>query len=242
VIRVTVHELIVDPAYEGPPGAAHGGYVCGLLAGCLPPDAELTLRRPVPVGTALRLESRAGGAALYDTAGVVAEAGRTRLESRTPVPPTFAEALAASAAFPGFTAHPFPRCVVCGPDRTDPHAFRVFPGPVAGRELVAAVWYPGRGAVLDGVIRREFAWAALDCPAGWAAAAFGALTGPAVLGRMAARLQRPVLAGEAHILVAWLAAVSGRKLTAGSALFSRSGVLQAFSRQTWIALPTAGAA
>jgi hypothetical protein len=40
--------------------------------------------------------------------------------------------------------------------------------------------------------------------------------------------------GKAH------PAVSGRKLTAGSALYSRSGVLQGFSRQTWIEVAAAG--
>jgi hypothetical protein len=226
-------EIIVDPAYEGPPAAAQGGYICGLLAGHVPPDAEITLRRPVPLGTALRLES---GTLLYDGQDLVAEAATTRVDNHAPEPPTFAEALAASAAYPGFTTHPFPRCVVCGPDRTDSPAFRVFPGPVAGRELVAAVWYPSPDAVVDRAIKPEFAWAALDCPGGWAAIQFGNLTGPAVLGRMAARLEEPVLADEAHIVVGWLDAVSGRKLSAGSALYSRSGVLQGFSRQTWITL------
>ena len=61
---------------------------------------------------------------------------------------------------------------------------------------------------------------------------------------MAARLLEPITAQSAHIVVGWLiqpaAGVSGRKLAAGSALYSRDGVLQGFSRQTWITLANPG--
>src|SRR5262249_30932631 len=133
-------------------------------------------------------------------------------------------------------SHPYPRCVGCGTDRADALALRIFPGPLDGRELVAAVWYPSGDATEDGYLRPEFAWAALDCPGGWAATCFGRVERPAVLGRMAARLVPPLVAHSAHIVVGWLAGVSGRKLTAGSALYTREGVLQGFSRQTWITL------
>jgi hypothetical protein len=119
-------------------------------------------------------------------------------------------------------------------------ALRLFPGPLAGRDLVAAVWYPSSDATAGGLIRPEFAWAALDCPGGWAAIRFGRVDRPAVLGRMAARLPQPITAHSAHIVVGWLEGVSGRKLTAGSALYSRDGVLQGFSRQTWITLGNPG--
>ena len=128
----------------------------------------------------------------------------------------------------------------CGTGRTDAVALRLFPGPLVGRDLVAAVWYPGSDATADGLIRPEFAWAALDCPGGWAAIRFGRVDRPAVLGRMAARLLEPITAQSAHIVVGWLEGVSGRKLAAGSALYSRDGVLQGFSRQTWITLADPG--
>jgi hypothetical protein len=65
---------------------------------------------------------------------------------------------------------------------------------------------------------------------------FGRVDRPAVLGRMAARLSQPIVAQSVHIVVGWLQGVSGRKLTAGSALYARDGVMQGFSRQTWITL------
>jgi hypothetical protein len=233
-------EIVIDPAFEGPPASAQGGYACGLLAPYVAADAEITLRKPVPLGTGLRLALHNGGLALHDDTDLVAEGVSTRLEDRTPQPPTFAEAVAATSSFAGLRSHPYPRCVACGTSRTDSLALRIFPGPLVTRELVAAVWYPSSEATADGFIKPEFAWAALDCPAGWAAIHFGQIDRPVVLGRMAARLSRPILAQTAHIVVGWLEGSSGRKLTAGSALYTQDGVMQSFSRQTWITLTDAG--
>jgi hypothetical protein len=233
-------EIVIDPAFEGPPASAHGGYACGMLAPYLPADAEITLRAPVPLGTALILALSDGGASLRDGTTVVAEGASTQLANGTPEPPVFAEALAATASFPGLLSHPYPRCVGCGTARTDAVALRLFPGPLAARDLVAAVWYPSIDATADGLIRPEFAWAALDCPGGWAAIGFGRVGRRIVLGRMAARLLAPITAQSAHIVVGWLEGVSGRKLVAGSALYSRDGALQGFSRQTWITLANPG--
>ena len=233
-------EIVIDPAFEGPPASAHGGYACGVIAPYLAADAEITLSKPVPLGTGLRLAPYNGGLALHDENDLVAEGVSTRLEDRTPQPPTFAEALAATASFPGLRSHPYPRCVGCGTGRTDAVALRLFPGPLVGRDLVAAVWYPTSDATADGLIRPEFAWAALDCPGGWAATSFGRVDRPAVLGRMAARLSPTITAQSAYIVVGWLEGVSGRKLAAGSALYTRDGILQGFSRQTWITLTDAG--
>ncbi|MGP4102386.1 hypothetical protein [Nonomuraea sp. KM90] len=233
-------EIVIDPAFEGPPASAHGGYTCGLLSPYLPADAEITLRKPVRLGVALGLEARDGGLALYDGRTLVAEAVTTRLASRAPKPPTVAEASAAGSAFPGFTSSGFPRCVVCGTERTDADAFRIFPGLLAARDLLAAAWHPTGGALAGESIRPAHAWAALDCPAGWAAMWFGHVDGPIVLGRMAAWLEEPVAAHDAHVVVGWLEGVSGRKLYAGSALYSPSGALQGFSRQTWIAIARTG--
>jgi hypothetical protein len=234
-------EIVIDPAFEGPPAWAHGGYACGVIAPHVADDAEITLRRPVPLGTALRLTPHNEGVALYDGNELVAEGASTQLAEDVPQPPTFAEALAATVFFPGLRSHPYPRCVGCGTGRADPVALRIFPGPLVKRDLVAGIWCPSDDAIVDGLISPRFAWAALDCPGGWAAAHFGRVDRPAVLGRMAARLVPAIQAQEAHLVVGWLEAVSGRKLTAGSALYTRDGVVQGVSRQTWITLPGTGA-
>src|SRR3954468_24968650 len=98
-------EIVIDPAFEGPPGSAHGGYTSGILAQHLPADAEITLRAPVPLGTALTLAPHNGGLAMYDGTTVVAEGTSTRLAEGAPEPPAFAEALAATASFAGLRSH-----------------------------------------------------------------------------------------------------------------------------------------
>ena len=221
---------IIDPALEGPPGACQGGYACGLLAGHIAGDAEVTLRKPVPLGVDLQVAPAGDAMALYAGDEPVAEAVRTYLAVEAPEPPTFAEALAATAEFPGLRAHPYPKCVGCGTERSDPAALRIFPGPIFGRDLLAAVWYPGKPVTTEDV------WAALDCPGGWAAMHLGKTDRPAVLGRMAARLSLPREPSSAFIVVGWLDEVDGRKLTAGTALYSNEGTLHGVSRQTWITL------
>src|SRR4051812_39101069 len=221
---------IIDPALEGPPGACQGGYACGVLARHLAADAEVTLRKPVPLATALRVAPSGDGMALYAGDDLVADGVSTRLADETPEPPTFAEALAATADFPGLRSHPYPNCVGCGTARSDSAALRIFPGPIFGRDVLAAVWYPSKPVTIEDV------WTALDCPGGWAAMHLGKTDRPAVLGRMAARGSLPSEPENAYIVVGWLGGVSGRKLTAGSALYSRQGTLHGFSRQTWITL------
>jgi hypothetical protein len=241
---VSSSEIVIDPVFEGPPGTAHGGYLCGLLARRLGAGGEVTLRRPVRVGVPLRLAADGAGLALYDGGTLVAQArpGGNGPTAEGPMVPTYAQAMAASAGFPGFGAHPFPRCVVCGPERTDPDAFRIFPGPVLGADLVAAVWQPGRAASVAGRLRREFVWAALDCPAGWAAGILGQVPGAMVLGRMTAWLADRLPADGRHVVAGWWGGASGRKHTAGSALYGRDGALLGVSRQTWIVLEKNGVA
>jgi hypothetical protein len=51
--------LVVAARFCGPPGSANGGYACGLIAGCLDGQAEITLRRPRPGILSARRPGRA---------------------------------------------------------------------------------------------------------------------------------------------------------------------------------------
>jgi hypothetical protein len=57
-----------------------------------------------------------------------------------------------------------------------------------------------------------------------------------VLGRLAARELGPVKGGEPHVVVGWRLAAQGRKILAGSALFTASGQAVAAAQATWIRL------
>jgi hypothetical protein len=43
--------LVIAPRFCGPPDSGNGGYVCGLIAGRLDGQAEITLRAPPPLAT-----------------------------------------------------------------------------------------------------------------------------------------------------------------------------------------------
>jgi hypothetical protein len=111
------------------------------------------------------------------------------------------------------------------------------PGGKVG--TLAAPWVPYAGlAGGDGPVAREFIWAALDCPTGFAG--LGArqlgMTGSerALLGRMSARIEKRPRPGERCIIVAWPTGRDGRKLFANSALLSSKGKVLAVAQATWI--------
>jgi hypothetical protein len=55
-----------------------------------------------------------------------------------------------------------------------------------------------------------------------------------LLGRMAARVDRLPVPGEAHVVLGWCIGQEGRKRYAGSALVTADGEVVARSRSTWI--------
>jgi len=229
-----VDTLTISARFCGPAGAANGGYLAGLLAARLGGEAEVTLRQTVPLERPLVVEApgddglvlRAGGA-------VLVEATRTSVDLTPPAPVSLAEAEAGARRFPRFVAHPIPRCFVCGPERAAGDGLRIFPGPVDGRDLVAAPWTPDASlAGTDGATRPEFLWAALDCTGAFAVNE--PPRGLALLGRLAARVVRRVPIGEACVVMGWSLGADGRKLHAGTAIYSPRGDLCAAARATWI--------
>jgi hypothetical protein len=226
-------QITIDARYRGPAESGNGGYVCGLVAGLVGEPAEVTLRLPPPLGTPLRVESADGKTAVYDLGALVAEGVHADVELRAPEPVSFAEAAEVSRAYPGFEEHAFPTCFVCGPDRRPGDGLRIFAAAVPGRDVVAAPWVPSPDlAGEDGVVRRAFVWAALDCPGAFAVGYRG--RGEIVLGRLAARVDRLPVAGERCVVVGWPLGEDGRKLYAGTALFSERGERYAVARATWI--------
>ena len=236
--------LVIPPRFCGPPDRGNGGYVCGRIAAYLDGPATVTLRRPPPLATPMAVERDGGGSVrVLDGGTVVAEATRlpASLAMEPPGPVPVPEARAAGTrcrlrAHP--EEHPFPTCFVCGPGRGPGDGLRILVGPVAGRDLSADVWTPGEPlAGPDGHVRPEFLWAALDCAGGVAALADAAPDGPPfVLGRLSARQIAPAKTGEPHVVAGWRLAEDGRKVTAGSALFTATGQAVGVARATWIRL------
>jgi hypothetical protein len=236
-------EIRIDRRFCGPPDSGNGGYTCGRVAEHVPASAEVTLRRPPPLETPLRVEADAGGAVrVLDGDALVAEGAATSadLGVNVPEPVDIGDAERAAARSPlreHPEDHPFPTCFVCGPQRRRGDGLRVLVGPVAGRDVAADTWTPGADLADDGVVRPEFVWAALDCSGGVASWLVEPLDGnPYVLGRLAVRIPGVVRAGEPHAVVGWRIGRDGRKLTAGSAIFTAAGDLAGVARATWVQL------
>jgi hypothetical protein len=222
--------MIVPARFNGPPASGNGGWTCGRVAGALGGGpAEVTLRMPPPLDTPLSVARQAGTVQVYDGAGLVAQARSVDEVAADPVPPVSpAEAAAAARAYPGFSRHPFPTCYACGPLRDD--GLRLFPGPLPDGRTAAPFTAPADASA-------ETAWAALDCPGGWAVISDGR---PYVLGRMAADVRAPLRPGERYVALGRCDDVAGRKAWVSTSLYDADGRLVGAARAVWIALEIEG--
>lgn len=230
--------LTIPARFNGPPSSANGGYTCGLVAGLVgTEEVAVSLRAPPPLERPLEVVREGECVELRDGGSLVAEGSPEELLLDVPEPVSPEQAAAASEAGRAHwtTLHPFPTCVVCGPERAPHDGLRVFPGAL-GDGVFAASWTPdeslGDGS---GHVRAELVWAALDCPTSAPVANFGEGP-PLVLARLAARLGCSVRVGEPHSLVSWPLALDGRKRHAACALFDSQGRLLCASRALWIEL------
>jgi hypothetical protein len=210
----------IDGRFNGPPDSANGGITCGLLAAYLDsPVVQVTLRKPPPVDTDLRVDD----GRLYDGDVLVAEAVPGTVDVTAPAAVGVSRAAGASSSYLGLLDHPFPTCFVCGPARSD--GLGLTAGPV-GDGVVAAAWTPAESSSV-------MVWAALDCPGGWSADMPGR---PMVLGRMACEIQALPDVGAPHVVQGWLLGGEGRKVYTGSALYDEGGRVLAVAQATWITL------
>jgi hypothetical protein len=217
-------EVVSIPrCFNGPLDSGQGGYSAGVVASFVDGPAEVSLRRPVPLDTALRVvRDDDGSVRLLDGDELVAD-GRPApgFEIDVPEPVGVEAAREATTRYLGEAEGGFSRCFVCGRARDD--GFHVSPGEVTGRRVMASPWTPPAWAANEGgAVRLEFVWAALDCPA-----SFGTLLNEGasmgVLARFSARIDAPVRTGREHVVIGWPAGAEGRKTHAGSAVLSAGG-------------------
>jgi len=228
-----VEIITIANRFCGPAESGNGGYSAGMLANHSDRSVRVRLRQPPPLGTALVVRHLPEGRLeLRQNDKVIAEAEPFQFSLEVPEPPAYVDALAASRNYGGFRQHAFPTCFVCGPQRARGDGLRIFAGPLAGGERVAAPWIPDESLCAgDGKVRAEFIWASLDCP-GYSAAVGDQRV--MVLGQIAARIDRRVHAAESCVLVGWRISQEGRKHIVGTALYDDGGEACARAIATWI--------
>ena len=225
----------IPPHLNGPAGSGQGGYCCGVFAALLGGPAEVTLRSPVPLGKPLATAVDSNDSAtVHEGDRLIAEVRRARPTVEIPEAISIEEAEPARQQFTGSSEESFARCFVCGTARDDSQ--RVWPGVVEGRRLVATPWTPtddwlGR----SGLVRPEFVWSVLDCPASFAPLVDDAgFVG--MLGRLTVEIRDPPPMDEPHVITAWPIDVDGRKHRTGAALLSADGEARAVAEAVLIEL------
>jgi hypothetical protein len=209
--------IVIASRFRGPETSGNGGYTCGAIAQELGGDeVEVTLRLPPPLDEPLRLDE---DGRVWDDHALIAEARRVEVGLSPPDPVAWGDALAAE--LPDLDS-PFPHCFVCGAARAQGDGLRIFAGPVAGQDLVAATW----------TVRADTVGAELDCPGAYATGVTG--RGVVVLGRLTARVDRVPQAGERCVVVGWHLDSEGRKHGAGTALFTDAGELLGLAKALWV--------
>jgi hypothetical protein len=231
-------ELTIPARFNGPPTSANGGYTCGRVAELLGGEvAEVSLRSPPPLETPLRVLTEGDRVELRHGETLVAEGAPSELLLDVPdaVPADEVAAAVEAGRERWATGHPFPTCVVCGPERDD--GLDIFPAALPGRDgLFCASWTPDTSAGDDdGWVLPELVWGALDCPTSAPVANFDQGP-PMVLASLTARIGCPVRAGEPHTILSWALDEDGRKHWAAAALYDADGVLTCASRALWIEL------
>ncbi|GAA4592679.1 hypothetical protein BJY16_000720 [Actinoplanes octamycinicus] len=208
----------IPARFNGPPGTGNGGWSAGVLATAAGAD-QVTLRLPPPLETDLEIKD----GSVYAEGRLIAELG-TGDPGPGVAPVRWETAVAASREYPGFTAHPFPTCFVCGPERAEGDGLRIFPGRLPDGRTAAPWTAPDEVSV-------PLVWAALDCPGGWAAIredrAF-------VLGRIAVAVDALPVPGDHYVITGAVAHVTGRKAVVDSAIHDSAGRRLAVARATWI--------
>jgi hypothetical protein len=242
--------LLVPARYRGPAKSGNGGYVAGALAQELG-DTEgravtVTLRQPPPLDATMRVTATEEGLELTFGGALVAQAAVVEADVEPVEAVSWGEAVAASAAYPGHTSHPFPTCFACGTERPD--GLRIFPGQVPstrdGLTRVAAPWVPDETLAAD---LHEYddpapraclasTWSALDCIGGWA----GDLTERLmVLGQMTAIIDDLPVGGEQHVVTGEHRGSQGRKTFTASTLHDSDGRIVGRAEHIWLAVDPA---
>jgi len=243
--------IVIAARFRGPPSSGNGGYVCGAFGELLTHGdhalpgqraAQVTLRSPIPLDAPMEVRRDNDALSIHHGQTLIAQAEIIGLQLDVPIPPSFDEAHAAREASPAFERNAsrhfpdkvgfHPLCFCCGVEHED-DGLHVTAAPLRDNEIVAAAWQTQlRWADDAGNIPARFLWTALDCPGQFAFYAGGIRTG--MLGRLAARIEHPIPAGERCVVTGWRIGIEGKRHYAGTAVFDQAGRLCAYAKAIWV--------
>lgn len=232
-----VERLRISPRFRGPPRSGNGGYVCGRIAAHLDRSARVRLKAPPPLDAELQLETSGQLARLLHGELLIGEGSNAELDLQVPASPSFEQAGSSSRSFVGFHEHPFPGCFVCGPEREPSDGLRIFPGATGESSIVAAPWIPDPSLEdMEGIIKPEFLWSALDCTGAFAILPMQGEVA-IVLGELTASISGAARSGDHLVVAGWKLGMDGRKHFAGSAIYNADGRAIAKASAVWIEVP-----
>jgi hypothetical protein len=237
--------LVIGARFNGPPTTGNGGFTAGRLAAgfAYGRTVRVTLRHPPPLDVPMSVTgSTMDGLRLLDADRLIAEAVAVDpSELGAAVPAVGADtAEEAMQRFDGGTAHPFPTCFVCGPQRHSDDGLGLYAGAIDPTDpsRTATVFVPRTDLTQDvvgtgpaAIIGPEIVWAALDCPGGWT---LGLPGRPAVLGRMTAEVKAMPAVGERCVVVGQLDGRDGRKGFTRATAYGADGRELGRARAVWI--------
>lgn len=231
--------IVIDRRFNGPRLSGNGGYVSGLLARHVDPAGavEVTLRAPVPIDTPMTLHADDDGRHVLRHDGrLICEARAATLALDPPGLESWMTDTPPDADAGSDADSDFHWCFVCGRGRAVGDGLRVFGQRVADRAMSLAPYRAHAAhAAADGRIDGAFLWGTLDCPGAWAVQN-AEDPRPAMTGRMTGQVFHRPRPDEDCLVVGWRLGAEGRKLFAGTALYTRTGTLCAMAATTWIVL------
>ena len=227
-------EVQVHRRFRGPPTSGNGGYVAGIAAEWIDGPAQVDLLAPIPLEMPLHRRRDDAEVMIFDANRnyVRARPLDLPLDLNIPAPPVVEELEAAAMSFPGPSGHPIPGCFVCGTERSPGDGLCLYPGESPHRDVAVAEWNPPEELADEhGHVCERYLWAALDCPS------YFGLCEPrplALLARLSAAIERPVLAGERLSITGWELSREGRKHHSATVIHDQSGGLVAAARALWV--------
>jgi hypothetical protein len=222
-------DIIISDRFNGPPSSGNGGYVSGLIGKHIEGPAEVSLKLPPPLNTALELSGSESGAVLHSADTIYGVGKSAQFDAEIPQIPHGTD----YGDHPNDVKFkPFDTCFVCGDARRLGDGLCIHAKPIIGHEgHVGANWelHPNLAAK-NGNVDPVYIWSALDCP-GYAACAYGE---PALLARMTTKIVSPLKCEGSAFVLGWREGGSGRKRFCGTALYDQACNLVAFSQALWV--------